>query len=72
MQRCVHSDKPQIDGTQFKFGMDGKLIAEPIEDAGAGDAQSRRLGLPSLVEYERTLKAAYGKGSSPEQTAQQP
>lgn len=68
----VHSGKPQIYGTQFKFGADGALIAEPIEDAANVDARRSSVGLPSLAEYEKTLKAVYGKSSSPDKPAKQP
>jgi hypothetical protein len=51
--------KPQVYGTQFISGADGKLMLHPIEDAEHVDERRRAVGLPSMAEYERKIREVY-------------
>jgi Family of unknown function (DUF6624) len=51
--------KPQVYGTQFTSGGDGKLVLHPIEDAEHVDERRRAIGLPSMAEYEKKIREVY-------------
>jgi hypothetical protein len=55
----MNQGKPQVYGTQFTSGADGKLVLHPIEDAEHVDERRREVGLPSMAEYERKIRAVY-------------
>ena len=54
----VKLGKPQIYGSNFDF-IDGKLVMSATKDAGNLDARRRKLGLPPIAEYARTLGEIY-------------
>jgi len=51
--------KPQVYGTQFTSGADGKLVLHPVEDAEHVDERRRAVGLPSMAEYEKKIREVY-------------
>lgn len=55
----MNQGKPQVYGTQFTSGADGKLLLHPIEDAEHVDDRRRMIGLPSMEEYERQIREVY-------------
>ncbi len=55
----MNQGKPQIYGTQFTSGADGKLALYPIADAAHVDERRRAIGLPSMAEYERKIREVY-------------
>lgn len=54
----VESGKPQIYGTQFAF-VNGRLVAQPIEDTARVDERRAAVGLPPMAEYVALLKDGY-------------
>jgi len=46
----VRQGKPQVYGTQFSFKPDGKLVADPIEDAAHVDQRRHAVGLPPMAD----------------------
>ena len=58
----VKQGQPQLYGNSFTLSVDGKLTADPIEDAANLDARRKSIGLPPFAEYERKLREAYGLG----------
>jgi hypothetical protein len=55
----MRQGKPQVYGTQFTSGADGKLVVHPIEDADNVDERRRAIGLPPMAEYERKIREVY-------------
>ena len=51
--------KPQVYGTQFTSGPDGKLVLHPIENSKHVDDRRRAIGLPPMAEYERKIREVY-------------
>jgi hypothetical protein len=51
--------KPQVYGTQFISGADGKFVLHPVEDAEHVDERRRAIGLPSMAEYEKKIREVY-------------
>lgn len=52
----VLAGKPQIYGTQFHT-VDGQLVPEAIEDEANVDARRKEVGLGSLAEYAKRMRA---------------
>ena len=52
----VAEGKPQRYGTQF-YTVGGKLAPRPIEDEANVDARRKEVGLPTMAEYERQMRA---------------
>jgi hypothetical protein len=50
---------PQLYGTQFQNGPDGRLIPQPIEDIADLDERRHRVGLPPFDEYEELINQQY-------------
>jgi hypothetical protein len=57
----MNQGRPQVYGSQFKSGPDGKLVLHPIEDAAHVDERRRALGMEPLADYERTLRKAFAR-----------
>ena len=57
--------RPQLFGTQFREDSDGPLQPYPIEDEARVDQRRKSVGLPTLAEYEKQLRAYYEKKSPP-------
>jgi len=55
----MNQGKPQVYGTQFTSGADGKFVLYPVEDAEHVDERRRAVGLPSMAEYERKIREVY-------------
>jgi Family of unknown function (DUF6624) len=55
----MNQGKPQVYGTQFISGADGKLGLHPIEDPEHVDERRRAVGLPSMAEYEKKIREVY-------------
>jgi len=56
----VHQGKSQIYGTQFKLvGPEQLLVADPIEDEAHVDERRATLGLSTMAEQERAIRATY-------------
>jgi len=55
----MNQGKPQVYGTQFISGADGKLVLHPIEDPEHVDDRRREVGLPSMAEYEKKIREIY-------------
>lgn len=56
--RWLHSQgKPQIYGTQFKKGEDGRWSLDPIDPHAVTDAEREALGVPPLAEARRRAEA---------------
>jgi hypothetical protein len=55
----MNQGKPQVYGTQFTSGADGKLVLHPVEDAEHVDERRRAVGLPSMAEYEKKIREVY-------------
>ena len=55
----MNQGKPQVYGTQFTSGADGKLLLYPVEDAEHVDERRRAVGLQSMAEYERKIREVY-------------
>ncbi len=56
----VHQGKPQRYGTQFKLvGPEQRLVADPIEDEAHVDERRRSVGLSTMAEQDRALRATY-------------
>ena len=55
MRQCY----PQVYGTHFTSGADGKLVVQAIEVADHVDERSRAFGLPPMAEYERKIREVY-------------
>jgi hypothetical protein len=55
----MNQGKPQVYGTQFTSGADGKLVLYPVEDAEHVDERRRAVGLESMAEYERKIREVY-------------
>jgi hypothetical protein len=55
----VRQGKPQVYGTQFSFKPDGRLLADPIEDAAHVDERRHAVGLPPMADYERELRKTF-------------
>lgn len=59
--RWLHSQgKPQIYGTQFKKGEDGRWSLDPIDPDAVTDAEREALGVPPLAEARRRAEAMNG------------
>ncbi|MBX7218831.1 MAG: hypothetical protein K1Y36_02710 [Blastocatellia bacterium] len=58
----VAEGKKQIYGTQFKLE-NGELVPSPIEDEANVDKRRKEVGLQSLDEYKRMMKAVYQPAS---------
>jgi len=56
---CMNQGKPQVYGTQFTSGADGKLVLYSVEDAEHVDERRRAVGLGSMAEYERKIREVY-------------
>jgi len=54
----VRSGQPQRYGSSFSM-VDGRLVADPIEDESRVDARRAEIGLPPMTEYVRLLADAY-------------
>ena len=54
----VRSGRPQRYGNSFSI-LDGRLVADPIEDEAAVDARRAAIGLPPMAEYARDLAEMY-------------
>ncbi len=55
----MQQGKPQVYGTQFISGADGKFILHPIESPENVDERRRAVGLPSMEEYEKKVREVY-------------
>jgi uncharacterized protein DUF6624 len=55
----MNQGKPQVYGTQFTSGADGKLVLHPIDDPEHVDKRRRAVGLPSMAEYEKKIREVY-------------
>lgn len=56
--RWLHSQgKPQIYGTQFRKGEDGRWSLDPIDPDAVTDAEREALGVPPLAEARRRAEA---------------
>ncbi|MHC1767407.1 MAG: DUF6624 domain-containing protein [Verrucomicrobiia bacterium] len=55
----MNQGRPQVYGTQFTSGADGKLVLHPVEDAEHVDERRRAVGLPPMAEYERKIREVY-------------
>ena len=55
----MRQGQPQVYGTQFISGADGKPVLYPIEDPEHVNDRRRAIGLPSMTEYERKLREVY-------------
>ena len=55
----MNQGKPQVYGTQFTSGADGKLVLHPVEDVEHVDERRAAVGLPSMAEYERKIREVY-------------
>jgi hypothetical protein len=55
----MNQGKPQVYGTQFTSGADGKLALYPIENAALVDERRRNVGLPPMADYEKKLREIY-------------
>lgn len=54
----VRSGKPQRYGCSFSLH-EGKMVADPIEDAAHVDERRAAMGLPPMAEYARVLADVY-------------
>jgi len=54
----VRSGQPQRYGSSFSV-VDGRLVADPIEDESTVDVRRAEVGLPPMVEYARVLADMY-------------
>jgi hypothetical protein len=55
----MNQGKPQVYGTQFISGADGKLVLYPSESAELVDERRRSMGLPPMADYEKKLREIY-------------
>jgi hypothetical protein len=55
----MYQGKPQVYGTQFTSGADGKFVLYPVEDAEHLDERRRAVGLGSMADYERKIREVY-------------
>jgi hypothetical protein len=55
----VKAGRPQIYGTQLSL-RDGRWILDPIADSAGVDDRRRRMGLPSLAEYQQRVDSLVG------------
>jgi Family of unknown function (DUF6624) len=55
----LRQGKPQVYGTQFVPGSDGKPVLYPVEDPEHVDERRRAIGLRSMAEYEREIRQNY-------------
>lgn len=53
----VHQNKKQLFGTQFRGNKDGKFTSFPIKDAEKVDLRRKEMGLESLLECKKKMKA---------------
>lgn len=63
--------KKQIYGTQFSL-VDGAWQVRPLEDEANVDKRRAEIGLSTMAEYVKVLKAEYGSGAAESTTSSQP